>query len=162
MSKDQTDQPLPTAVATDESAESEDPTNPDEAPDEEAVEEAPPAYTRSAERVPWNSRVEVVWLHRFDEGPLVYQASDISESGVALITPGMVHTGTRGIVLVQSRSGKRALRGFEVAHCRYESEIRAHVTGGRWISMPGEHDRLEVCNDDGVWRISAVKKRRVL
>jgi hypothetical protein len=119
-----------------------------------------PKYTRSADRVPWNSRVEVVWLHRFDEGPIVYQASDISEMGVAIVTPGMVHTGMRGIVLVQSRSGKRALRGFEVAHCRYESEIRAHVTGGKWIALPDGHDRLTVEEDDGVWRIKANLKRK--
>jgi len=162
MSQDQTDQSLPTTVAAEESVKSDDPTILNEAPVDESTQDVQSAYTRSAERVPWDSRVEVVWLHRFDEGPLVYQAANISESGAALITRGMVHTGTRGIVLVQSRSGRRALRGFEVVHCHYESEIRAHVTGGRWIPVAGEHDRLQVYKDDGIWRIAAIRKRRTL
>jgi len=91
---------------------------------------------RSHKRMRWARSIQVSWLAGDSpKEPVTLKSHDLSRGGLALIGRGMVHPGTKGIVLLDKGGGEVMLRCIEVTHCRYVGRL-THIFGAKWVPMP--------------------------
>ena len=96
-------------------------------------------------RYAWRTDVQICWTTvGLTCTPLWVRATDISSGGCGFLCKNMVHARTRGVVLLQPPGKEPTLRPFEVIHCRYHTELKAHHVGVRWIPEPLEKPPVEI------------------
>ena len=103
----------------------------------DASTSAPLCCHRSYDRFPWQRRVQVAWIDEHGPSePVILEANDLSAGGIGLVSRNMIYPHTVGMAMLCDAHGRALLRCLRVIHCRYESEIKAHVVGAQWLPMP--------------------------
>ncbi len=96
----------------------------------------PSASQRSHDRHTWGKNLQISWLvNESPTPPVVLRSMNLSRGGLALISRGMVHQGTQGVVLLDKGNGEGILRCIEVVHCRYQGRLK-HILGMKWCPLP--------------------------
>lgn len=91
---------------------------------------------RAHARFRFEKRIQVLELHSgLLSLPVKVMAHDLSAGGMAFLSRGMMHVGTRLAVLLMA-NGKPLLRVCRVTQCRYDQQLGRHVVGAKWLPTP--------------------------